>query len=353
MNFPRGALHPQRAVRRTATGCAYPQLSHGRPPPADDHRGAAFAADATLELVADTASGPLGCPSISSKRCGWTVPAGLMAPRPRPISPRTAPILWFRLRPEAREGRDPHPSPCLPWRSPRSVRRLVLHQVVHCLVSAGAWRIGHPALFDLTFTSPDGFPARLRRRAQRFHRRPRPHGTNAVEDAAPIRNASFNLGLFERYDIEVTARRLLRCCGPKTCTSGSSSMMRQGWPTSCSRGKNMKEQVGRTVDRDPVLYPRVRPAAEFKHFYATEIPYFHGEAWPGVIGLSWVTFQQTREEGFDQVFRAHEVGHQWWGIGVDYATYHDRWMSEGFSDFAGSLVSADSPARATTSTSIS
>jgi aminopeptidase N len=35
------------------------------------------------------------------------------------------------------------------------------------------------------------------------------------------------------------------------------------------------------------------------------------------------------------VFRAHEVAHQWFGIGIDYATYRDRWLSEGFSDFAG------------------
>ena len=29
------------------------------------------------------------------------------------------------------------------------------------------------------------------------------------------------------------------------------------------------------------------------------------------------------------------MAHQWFGIGVDYATYHDRWISEGFSEFAG------------------
>jgi aminopeptidase N len=29
------------------------------------------------------------------------------------------------------------------------------------------------------------------------------------------------------------------------------------------------------------------------------------------------------------------VAHQWWGIGVDYATYHDQWLSEGFATFSG------------------
>jgi aminopeptidase N len=29
------------------------------------------------------------------------------------------------------------------------------------------------------------------------------------------------------------------------------------------------------------------------------------------------------------------VAHQWWGIGVDFASYHDQWLSEGFSTFSG------------------
>ena len=72
-----------------------------------------------------------------------------------------------------------------------------------------------------------------------------------------------------------------------------------------------------------------------KKLYATEIPYFHGEAFPGLIHLSWTTFQQTDLWGRDEVFRGHEVAHQWWGIGVDYKTYHDQWLSEGFADYSG------------------
>ena len=63
-----------------------------------------------------------------------------------------------------------------------------------------------------------------------------------------------------------------------------------------------------------------------KQFYATEIPYPHGEAFPGLVHLALSTFDNTSDDGFDEFFRAHEVAHQWWGIGVDYATYHDRWL---------------------------
>jgi aminopeptidase N len=69
-------------------------------------------------------------------------------------------------------------------------------------------------------------------------------------------------------------------------------------------------------------------------FYATEIPGDHGEAFPGLIHLSASTFDETGTHGYDEVFRAHEVAHQWWGIGVDFASYRDQWLSEGFATYA-------------------
>ena len=51
--------------------------------------------------------------------------------------------------------------------------------------------------------------------------------------------------------------------------------------------------------------------------------------------FSWATFAQTSTQGDDEVFRAHEVAHQWWGIGVDFTSYHDQWLSEGFANFSG------------------
>jgi aminopeptidase N len=97
----------------------------------------------------------------------------------------------------------------------------------------------------------------------------------------------------------------------------------------------MRQVVGGDVIRSLQFFQDVYGPTRLKHFYATEIPEFHGEAFPGMLHLSWVTFQQTDDQGTDEVFRAHEVAHQWWGIGVDYMTYHDRWLSEGFAEFSG------------------
>jgi aminopeptidase N len=97
----------------------------------------------------------------------------------------------------------------------------------------------------------------------------------------------------------------------------------------------MRETVGGDMSRSLRFFQSVYGPTDIKHFYATEIPEYHGEAFPGMLHLSWITFQQTDDQGTDEVFRAHEVAHQWWGIGVDYLTYHDRWLSEGFATFSG------------------
>ena len=67
----------------------------------------------------------------------------------------------------------------------------------------------------------------------------------------------------------------------------------------------------------------------------TEIPFNHGQAFPGMIHLSWITYEGMGDEGYDEMFRAHEVAHQWWGLGVEPHTYRDRWIAEGFAEFAG------------------
>jgi hypothetical protein len=54
-----------------------------------------------------------------------------------------------------------------------------------------------------------------------------------------------------------------------------------------------------------------------------------------MIHLSWYTFLGMSEKGEDESFRAHEMAHQWFGIGVEPASERDAWLSEGFSEFAG------------------
>jgi Peptidase family M1 domain len=141
----------------------------------------------------------------------------------------------------------------------------------------------------------------------------------------PIRNASFNLGFFKDYEVREQG------IPPVTVLVAEGAHRHLGG----LRQKNMKETVGGDVAKSLRFFQYVYGPAPAKRMFATEIPYAHGEAFPGLIHLSWWTFQQTDRQGEDEVFRAHEVAHQWWGIGVDFGSYHDQWLSEGFADFSG------------------
>jgi len=54
-----------------------------------------------------------------------------------------------------------------------------------------------------------------------------------------------------------------------------------------------------------------------------------------LIHLSWSTVIQTDFKGQDEIFRAHEAAHQWWGVGLDFTSYHDQWLSEGLAHYSG------------------
>ena len=74
----------------------------------------------------------------------------------------------------------------------------------------------------------------------------------------------------------------------------------------------------------------------FDSLLATETPTYGGQAFPGLVLLTFQAFggMHTDEEA---AFRAHEVAHQWWGAGVGWEHYRDQWISEGFAQYAAAL----------------
>lgn len=72
-----------------------------------------------------------------------------------------------------------------------------------------------------------------------------------------------------------------------------------------------------------------------------------GQAWPTLVFMPYTAFfgeshrvQLFGKGGRDDFWRevaAHEVAHQWWGHTLGWTSYHDQWMSEGFSVFSASL----------------
>jgi hypothetical protein len=180
------------------------------------------------------------------------------------------------------------------------------------------------ATFDLTFNTPDAYLLASVGDRVDSSQAGRVITTRWVSPG-PIRNASFNLGLFKDYTINAIG-------GPPVTVMVSEAAHEK---ISRFHQRNMRQVVGGDVTKSLLFFQSVYGPTKVKHFYATETPEFDGEAFPGMLNLSWVTFQQTDDQGADEVFRAHEVAHQWWGIGVDYMSYHDRWLSEGFAEFSG------------------
>jgi hypothetical protein len=184
------------------------------------------------------------------------------------------------------------------------------------------------ATFDLTFHTPDAYLlASVGERVDSS--RAGRVVTSRWVTPGPIRNASFNLGLFKDYTITDFGTP------PVTVMISEEAHKKLAREYGFAQQSKMRETVGSDVSKSVHFFEVVYGPTTVKHFYATEIPEFHGEAFPGMLHLSWATFQQTDNQGADEVFRAHEVAHQWWGIGVDYMTYHDRWLSEGLAEFSG------------------
>ena len=71
-------------------------------------------------------------------------------------------------------------------------------------------------------------------------------------------------------------------------------------------------------------------------FYVTSIAAGHGQAFDGFLHLGEGTFT-GEHPGASELFRAHEVAHEWWGHKVGWKSYRDQWLSESFAEYSAML----------------
>ena len=181
------------------------------------------------------------------------------------------------------------------------------------------------ATFDMHFTSPEKYPFAAsgvevarevvddRIATQWSVQRPSPH-------------ASFNLGEFTETVIEDPRVPKVTLHVAERAHRRIEGLLLQ---------QDMAEQVGADIVNSLAFFTDTYGAPPVEALAVTEIPYNHGQAFPEMIQLSWSTFQWTGSKGHDEIFRAHEVAHLWWGLSARPATYHDRWLSEGLAEFSG------------------
>ena len=160
--------------------------------------------------------------------------------------------------------------------------------------------------------------------------------TTTTWETGPVRSLTFNIGEFEPHEsappqegdpgLQVLVNERAHQRLGALVEEDGGFLLEQ---------RNMAEMVAFDLRNSFTFFNGVYGPTQVRDFVATEIPYNHGEAYPGLVMLAWSTVQWTDAEGYDEMFRAHEVAHQWWGIGVRPATYRDWWLAEGFSEFSG------------------
>jgi hypothetical protein len=69
--------------------------------------------------------------------------------------------------------------------------------------------------------------------------------------------------------------------------------------------------------------------------YVTSITGGHGQAFDGFLHLSEFSYEE--HPGATELFRAHEVAHEWWGHKIGWKTYRDQWLSESFAEYASMM----------------
>src|SRR5882762_3651719 len=184
------------------------------------------------------------------------------------------------------------------------------------------------ALFDLTYHSPAWYPIASVGERTDSSLDGKVMTTRWVTKR-PSPFATFNLGLFKLYHAQFEGAPALDVMRSDEAHRAIRNRLHDmGYMLPAQ--SHMSEAVAADVSNSLKWFTHAFGPPLFDHFYVTEIPYYEGVSFPGMIDLSWVTFQNTALDGFDEFFRAHEVAHQWWGNGVRPATYRDVWMSEGF-----------------------
>lgn len=75
---------------------------------------------------------------------------------------------------------------------------------------------------------------------------------------------------------------------------------------------------------------------ETPQFYVTSIAGWHGQAFDGFLHMGEFTYT-SEHPGASELFRAHEVAHEWFGHKVGWSSYRDQWLSETLAEYAAMM----------------
>ena len=190
----------------------------------------------------------------------------------------------------------------------------------------------------------------------------RKHAYSSWRSEVPLKVAGFNLGVFKKMTLadertsmmlegfatkrppDVLQRADVAAAFPSTRQESRSTLGMSMSATRMMEGAVVKSQASLQV------FTHWFGPLPYKRLAITQQPQFgFGQSWSTLIYLPVSAFLDDTQRwailgqgAFDfaefvQQVTPHEVAHQWWGHLVGWATYHDQWISEGFSDFSAGL----------------
>jgi hypothetical protein len=153
----------------------------------------------------------------------------------------------------------------------------------------------------------------------------RSHGVWIVDH--PVKMVTFSFAeKFHEETAKVDGAPEVRCFGSKVEVSRK------------ARFGEVARDVAKSLAYFGTLFDAPLPAGE--PIYITTIAARHGQSFDGFIHLPEQSFD-ILGPGLAELFRAHEVAHQWWGHRVGAATYRDAWLGEAFAEYSAMLYVRD------------
>ena len=186
------------------------------------------------------------------------------------------------------------------------------------------WRPQHPdarlSQIDATFRIPERYQVASAGTLVDEHVEDRTRIMRWVTDE-PVRSMAFHYGRFDVTEISRTALPTLMIYANDGHIGFAPG--------------NREKTVADLTDSIQLFTDYFGPFP-YRSLLVTETAMSGGQAFPGLLFLSYQTFGELHT-GEAELFRAHEVAHQWWGAAIDWNDYRDQWLSEGFAHYAAAL----------------
>jgi hypothetical protein len=144
--------------------------------------------------------------------------------------------------------------------------------------------------------------------------------------AQPVKMVTFSTATrFEEVKLEVTGIPKVISFGPDFQLGNTAKVRNVGVDVANSL------QYFQNLLGDPITGQQI---------YVTSIAGGHGQAFDGFLHMSEYTFE-AEHPGASELFRAHEVAHEWFGHKVGWTSYRDQWLSEALAEYAAMMFVRD------------